>query len=318
MILVLIEIFHQQIKRTSLESLTLAARLAQATGSKVKALCIGDGSPSADLGDYGADEVMIISDSAMLENDQLCDLICRTAAKDMATYVVLSLNSTGKNTAGLVAAKLGKGLISGVTGMDSGSGNPLFKKNVFSGKASAWYSVDEHGAVIATLPNGISPAAGQGKQASISTSISECTASKIKRIERRLQAGKTPLAEASVVVSAGRGMKDPSNWGMIEELSDLLGATTACSRPVADAGWRPHHEHVGQTGLAIRPNVYVAIGISGAIQHLAGVNNSRKIIVINKDPEAPFFKAADYGVCGDLFEIVPKLIEALKNFKSKS
>ena len=113
-------------------------------------------------------------------------------------------------------------------------------------------------------------------------------------------------------------MKDPSNWGMIEELSDILGATTACSRPVADAGWRPHHEHVGQTGLAIRPNVYVAIGISGAIQHLAGVNNSRKIIVINKDPEAPFFKAADYGVCGDLFEIVPKLNEALKNFKSKS
>ncbi|HMW38629.1 MAG: electron transfer flavoprotein subunit alpha/FixB family protein [Saprospiraceae bacterium] len=318
MILVLTEIFHQQIKRTSLESLTLAAQLAKATGSKVKALCIGDGTPSVDLGDYGADEVVVINDSALLENDQLCDLICRTATRDNASYVILSLNSTGKSTAGLVAAKLNKGLISGVTGMNTDSGNPLFKKNVFSGKASAWYSVDQHGAVVATLPNGISPVSGQGKQTSLSTSNSECVTSKIKRLERRLQAGKTPLAEASVVVSAGRGMKDPSNWGMIEELSDILGATTACSRPVADAGWRPHHEHVGQTGLAIRPNVYVAIGISGAIQHLAGVNNSRKIIVINKDPEAPFFKAADYGVCGDLFEIVPKLNEALKNFKSKS
>ena len=128
--------------------------------------------------------------------------------------------------------------------------------------------------------------------------------------------GKTPLAEATIVVSAGRGMKDPSNWGMIEELADLLGATTACSRPVADVGWRPHHEHVGQTGIAIRPNVYIAIGISGAIQHLAGVNNSRNIIVINKDPEAPFFKAADYGICGDLFEVVPKLNEAIRKAKS--
>ncbi|MEO6189954.1 MAG: electron transfer flavoprotein subunit alpha/FixB family protein, partial [Saprospiraceae bacterium] len=140
---------------------------------------------------------------------------------------------------------------------------------------------------------------------------------KIKLIEKKLIVGKTPLTEASIVVSAGRGMKDPANWGMIEELADLLGATTACSRPVADVGWRPHHEHVGQTGIAIRPNVYIAIGISGAIQHLAGVNKSRKIIVINKDPEAPFFKAADYGICGDLFEIVPKLNEAIKNYKAK-
>jgi electron transfer flavoprotein alpha subunit len=124
--------------------------------------------------------------------------------------------------------------------------------------------------------------------------------------------GTVPLPEAEVVVSAGRGMKDPSNWGIIEELAEVLGATTACSRPVADSGWRPHHEHVGQTGIAIRPNLYIAIGISGAIQHLAGVNNSKVIVVINKDPEAPFFKAADYGVCADLFEVVPRLIESLK------
>jgi len=134
-------------------------------------------------------------------------------------------------------------------------------------------------------------------------------------VNKELVKGKTPLTEAEVVVSGGRGLKDPSNWGMIEELADLLNAATACSRPVADSGWRPHHEHVGQTGIAIRPNLYIAIGISGAIQHLAGVNNSRKIIVINKDPEAPFFKAADYGVVGDLFEVVPKLNEAISKFK---
>ena len=128
--------------------------------------------------------------------------------------------------------------------------------------------------------------------------------------------GIVPLPEAEVVVSAGRGMKDPSNWGIIEDLASVLGATTACSRPVADSGWRPHHEHVGQTGIAIRPNLYIAIGISGAIQHLAGVNSSKVIVVINKDPEAPFFKAADYGVVGDLFEVVPRLTEAIKKLKS--
>ena len=129
--------------------------------------------------------------------------------------------------------------------------------------------------------------------------------------EIRRTEGRVPLPEADIVVSAGRGMKDASNWGIIEELAKVLGATTACSRPVADSGWRPHYEHVGQTGLAIQPNLYIAIGISGAIQHLAGVNNSKVIVVINKDPEAPFFKAADYGVCGDLFEVVPRLTEAL-------
>ena len=134
-------------------------------------------------------------------------------------------------------------------------------------------------------------------------------------IERKTVTGKTPLPEAELVVSAGRGMKGPENWGIIEELADVLGATTACSRPVADADWRPHHEHVGQTGVAIRPNLYIAIGISGAIQHLAGVNNSKVIVVINKDPEAPFFKAADYGVVGDLFEVVPKLTKAIKELK---
>jgi electron transfer flavoprotein alpha subunit len=148
------------------------------------------------------------------------------------------------------------------------------------------------------------------------TKITNSKESKIKVIDRKVQSGTVPLPEAEKVVSAGRGMKGPENWGIVEELANELGATTACSRPVADTGWRPHHEHVGQTGVAIRPNLYIAIGISGAIQHLAGVNNSKVIVVINKDAEAPFFKAADYGVVGDLFEIVPKFTEALKRFKA--
>ena len=139
---------------------------------------------------------------------------------------------------------------------------------------------------------------------------------KLQLVSRETETGHVPLPEAEKVVSAGRGMKGPENWGIVEELAAALGATTACSRPVADTGWRPHHEHVGQTGVAIRPNLYIAIGISGAIQHLAGVNNSKTIVVINKDPEAPFFKAADYGVVGDLFEVVPRLTEAVKKFKN--
>jgi electron transfer flavoprotein alpha subunit len=141
--------------------------------------------------------------------------------------------------------------------------------------------------------------------------------SKVKVISVDRVEGTTPLPEAELVVSGGRGLKGPENWSVLEDLANALGATTACSRPVADTGWRPHHEHVGQTGIAIRPNLYIAMGISGAIQHLAGVNNSKTIVVINKDPEAPFFKAADYGVVADLFEVVPKLTEAVKKFKAE-
>ncbi|HTI10988.1 MAG TPA: electron transfer flavoprotein subunit alpha/FixB family protein, partial [Puia sp.] len=138
---------------------------------------------------------------------------------------------------------------------------------------------------------------------------------KVKVVSSTQASGQVPLTEAELVVSGGRGLKGPENWGMIEELAKLLGAATACSRPVADAHWRPHNEHVGQTGIAIAPNLYIAIGISGAIQHLAGVNRSKVIVVINKDPEAPFFKAADYGIVGDAFEVVPKMIEAVKKLK---
>ncbi|MEL6987865.1 MAG: electron transfer flavoprotein subunit alpha/FixB family protein, partial [Bacteroidota bacterium] len=168
---------------------------------------------------------------------------------------------------------------------------------------------------ILSLMGNAFPLEQVGSPVSVESLDVELPASRISVKEVSRVEGTVPLPEAELVVSAGRGMKDPGNWGIIDELADVLGATTACSRPVADTGWRPHHEHVGQTGIAIRPNLYIAIGISGAIQHLAGVNNSKVIVVINKDPEAPFFKAADYGVVADLFDVVPKLTESIKKLK---
>ncbi|MEL6141066.1 MAG: electron transfer flavoprotein subunit alpha/FixB family protein, partial [Bacteroidota bacterium] len=161
------------------------------------------------------------------------------------------------------------------------------------------------------------PPAEVGAAVEVESISVDLPAGRVKVLEVKRQEGTVPLPEAELVVSAGRGMKGPENWEIIEELARELNATTACSRPVADVGWRPHHEHVGQTGIAIRPNLYIAAGISGAIQHLAGVNNSKTIVVINKDPDAPFFKAADYGVVGDLFEVVPRLTEAIRNFKAQ-
>ncbi|MFZ9718829.1 MAG: electron transfer flavoprotein subunit alpha/FixB family protein, partial [Chitinophagaceae bacterium] len=184
---------------------------------------------------------------------------------------------------------------------------------VFSGKGYAHVRIDTTVKIIALLPNSYLIATGEGSAEVVSFSVS--VAPKVKVTATQKVSGKVPLSEAERVVSGGRGLKGPENWGMVEELATLLDAGTACSRAVADAHWRPHHEHVGQTGGAIAPNLYLAIGISGAIQHLAGVNRSKVIVVINKDPEAPFFKAADYGIVGDAFEVVPKLIEEVKKFK---
>ena len=193
------------------------------------------------------------------------------------------------------------------------------KKNVFSGKATAVYTINSDVKVISLLPNSFPVKLGDNKAtvAEFNADLSSIT-SKIVIKEQKSNdvSGMIPLPEAELVVSAGRGLKGPENWKIVEDLASILGATTACSRPVADMHWRPHHEHVGQTGVAIRPNLYIAIGISGAIQHLAGVNGSKTIVVINNDKEAPFFKSADYGIIGDAFTILPKFTEAVKKFKA--
>ncbi|MCE2823555.1 MAG: electron transfer flavoprotein subunit alpha/FixB family protein, partial [Saprospiraceae bacterium] len=224
--------------------------------------------------------------------------------------------STGKAVAGRVAVRLEAGIASGINSLPSVNGGAVrVSKSVFSGKAIAEYELSGAVNVVTLMGNAVRPET-MGSPVSIENQSVTVPASRVRVKSARTQEGIVPLPEAEVVVSAGRGMKDPANWGIVEELAGVLGATTACSRPVADSHWRPHHEHVGQTGIAIRPNLYIAIGISGAIQHLAGVNNSKTIVVINKDPEAPFFKAADYGVVGDLFEVVPRLTDALRKFKS--
>ncbi|MEL6123813.1 MAG: electron transfer flavoprotein subunit alpha/FixB family protein, partial [Bacteroidota bacterium] len=187
----------------------------------------------------------------------------------------------------------------------------MVSKPVFSGKAIAQCKIEGPKRVLTLMGNALPPAE-VGSTCPVELVSVDVPTSNVEVIEQKTVEGVVPLPEAELVVSAGRGMKDPGNWSIIEELANTIGATTACSRPVADTGWRPHHEHVGQTGVAIRPNLYIAAGISGAIQHLAGVNSSKCIVVINKDPEAPFFKAADYGVCADLFDVVPKLTEAFR------
>jgi len=315
MIATYIEVIDGKIKKSSLEALSLAKDIATAKGIKCLALSTSKSASAEVVGSCGADE-LIVQDSGELDQSQLIDWLCKLYSAYQISYIVLANSSIGKAIGGQIAAKLQLGIISGVNGWAAAS--PMqFRRSVFSGKANAWYSFMEDKGVISVMPNSIPVNKSYSKVAEISESSVNLSGPVFNSVNKELVKGKTPLTEAEVVVSGGRGLKDPSNWGMIEELADLLNAATACSRPVADSGWRPHHEHVGQTGIAIRPNLYIAIGISGAIQHLAGVNNSRKIIVINKDPEAPFFKAADYGVVGDLFEVVPKLNEAISKFKEE-
>ncbi len=220
----------------------------------------------------------------------------------------------GKAVAPRVSARLKAGLVSGAVALPDTSNGFVVKKNVFSGKAFANVKIETAVKIISVNPNSFQIKKTNGT-ASVEQLNIQVEAPKIKITSVNKVKGEVPLTEAEIVVSGGRGLKGPENWKIIEDLAHALHAATACSRPVADSGWRPHHEHVGQTGIQIAPDLYIAVGISGAIQHLAGVNRSKTIVVINKDAEAPFFKAADYGIIGDAFEIVPKLTEEIKKLK---
>jgi len=268
---------------------------------------------------YGK-KILFLKNDALkgLDSMQITSAVEQAAKAEGAKVIVFAFDITGKAVAPRLAAKLKAGLVAGAVDYPSLNGSSLdVKKNVFSGKATAVYTIHSDVKVISLLPNSFPVSLG-ANAATVADFAVELGASKIKVKEQKSTdvGGMIPLPEAELVVSAGRGLKGPENWGMVEELAKNLNATTACSRPVADMHWRPHHEHVGQTGIAIRPNLYIAIGISGAIQHLAGVNGSKTIVVINNDKEAPFFKSADYGVVGDAFTIVPKLIEAVKKLKA--
>lgn len=269
------------------------------------------------LGKYGAKKVLVNKSLSNASASQITKLVANAVDQTGSSVIVFSHDFTGKAVAPRLSAKLKAGLISGAISEPNTDNGFTVKVNVFSGKAFGSVKVNTEKKIIALLPNSFQPIAGDGN-ATVEAFDVDCGESKIQVKEVKTVDGDIPLPEAELVVSAGRGLKGPENWGMVEDLAKELGAATACSRPVADSDWRPHHEHVGQTGVAIRPNLYIAAGISGAIQHLAGVNGSKVIVVINTDAEAPFFKAADYGIVGDAFEVLPRLTEAIKNFKANN
>ncbi len=323
MILVYTEINKGKVKKASLEAINYGAKIAELTNSTVTAIAINaDGAQMEEMGKAGAKKIVSVKNDALnsLDSMLLSSTVEQIAKAEGAKIIIFSFDITGKAVAPRLSARLKAGLVAGAVDYPVVNGNNLeVKKSVFSGKATALYSINSDIKIISLLPNSFPVKLGDNAATVVdfATDFSNVN-SKIVVKEKKSNdvGGMIPLPEAELVVSAGRGMKGPENWGMIEELAKELRATTACSRPVADMHWRPHHEHVGQTGVAIRPNLYIAIGISGAIQHLAGVNGSKTIVVINSDKEAPFFKSADYGILGDAFTIVPKLIEAVKKFKA--
>ncbi len=316
-VLIFIDQAEGHIRKASLEALSYGAKVAAQLGTSAEGIVLGTVTEDLPaLGKYGVKKIHQVSNEILNHFDAqvFANVIAQAVTGTGATVVIFSNNVDGKAIAPRVSARLKAGLVSGAVALPDTSNGFVVKKNVFSGKAFAKIALSTPVKIISLNPNSYKIETGEGN-AEVVAFNATVDAPKVKVTAVNKVTGEVPLSEAEVVVSGGRGLKGPENWGMIEDLAHVLGAATACSRPVADVHWRPHHEHVGQTGLAIAPNLYIAIGISGAIQHLAGVNRSKVIVVINKDPEAPFFKAADYGIVGDAFEVVPKLIEAAKKLK---
>jgi electron transfer flavoprotein alpha subunit len=315
MVLVFIDQQDGHIKKSSFEAASYAVEVAKLLNTNAEAILLGAVTNEvSSLGNYGITKVHTVSDASLNNFDaQVFAKIIAQAAEN-ADVVVFSNNTTGKAIAPRLSVRMKAGLVSGAAALPDLSNGFTVKKTVFSGKAFANINVTTAKKIIALNPNSFSVIT-TGGTAEVVPFAATIDAAKVQVVSTDLVKGEVPLGEADIVVSGGRGLKGPENWGMITDLAKLLGAATACSRPVADIHWRPHHEHVGQTGLAIAPNLYIAVGISGAIQHLAGVNRSKVIVVINKDPEAPFFKAADYGIVGDAFEVMPKIIEAVRKVK---
>lgn len=320
-VLVYVEQVEGKFKKSVFEAVSYAKAIADQQGTSLSAISIGNVADSElnELGKYGASKVLKVEADQLKNfvNQAYASVIAEAAQKEGANIVVLSNSFSGKGLAPRIAVKLKAGLVDGAVELPTTDGGFSVKKTAFSGKAFAIVSLTSANKVIALNPNAFGVKENAATVA-IETFSPEVKSSDLTAIVKEIvrATNKVSLPDAEVVVSGGRGLKGPENWGMVEELADLLGAATACSKPVSDADWRPHSEHVGQTGIAISPNLYIAIGISGAIQHLAGVSSSKVIVVINKDPEAPFFKVADYGIVGDAFEVVPKIIAALKAHKA--
>ena len=319
-VLIFLDQSDGHIKKSSFEAASYGAKLAENLSASPEGIVLGTVNDDlAALGKYGLKKIHTIKNEVLnnFDDEAYTHVLAEAVKNTGAKVIIFSNNFNGKAIAPRLSVRLKAGLVSGAVALPDTSNGFVVKKNVFSGKAFANVSIKTDIKIVSLNANAYKATEGEGKAevAELNVGIPQ---SRVKVKEVNKVVGEVPLAEAEIVVSGGRGLKGPENWGIVTDLAKALGAAKACSRPVSDSDWRPHHEHVGQTGLAIAPNLYIAIGISGAIQHLAGVNRSKIIVVINKDPEAPFFKAADYGIVGDAFEVVPKITEAVKKLKGIS
>ncbi|MDR6301986.1 electron transfer flavoprotein subunit alpha/FixB family protein [Mesonia maritima] len=319
-VLVYTESENGKFKKAAFEAASYAKGIADKLGSSVTAVSI-NAENTAELGKYGVSKVLEVSNDKLskFNADAYADVITQAAKNEDAKVVILSQTANDKYLAPLLAVNLEAGYAPNVVALPESTEPFQVKRNAFTNKAFNLTTISSDVKIVGLAKNafGVKENEGEASVESFEPSLDESDFSvNVESVDKATN--KITIADAEIVVSGGRGLKGPENWGMIEELAEVLGAATACSKPVSDMGWRPHSEHVGQTGKPVAANLYIAVGISGAIQHLAGINASKNKVVINNDPEAPFFKAADYGVVGDAFEVVPKLIEKLKEFKANN
>ncbi len=319
-VLVYTENWDGKFKKLSFELVSYAAAIAKELGTNVTAISTGDVAEDElnKLGNYGATKVLNVADKRFdaLDNKALAVAVAAAAQAEDAKLVVFSHNNLGKAIAPRVSVKLKAGLVSGVTALPLSVSPFTFSKKAFTGKAFAHVKVNTDQAVLTFAQNSfelVETGAGTAIEA-FDPQVGDADFTTVVS-ETNKVTGKVLLTDAEIVISGGRGMKSGDNWAGLEEMADMLGAGLACSRPVSDEGWRPHDEHVGQTGKIIAPNLYFALGISGAIQHLGGVSSSKVIVAVNKDPEAPIFEAADYGIVGDVFKVIPQFVEGIKALK---
>lgn len=319
-VLVYTESENGKFKKTAYEATSFAKGIAEKMGTSLTAVTINVEDTSS-LGDYGADKILNVSSEKLkkFNAEAYADVVAQAAKKEGSKIVVVGQTANDKYLAPLLSIDLEAGYASNVVTLPESTEPFQVKRNAFTNKGFNFTKIKTGVKLVGISKNayGLKENKAEAAEESFEPELtSEDFEVNVESVDKATD--KVTIADAEIVVSAGRGLKGPENWGMIEELADVLGAATSCSKPVSDMGWRPHGEHVGQTGKPVAANLYIAIGISGAIQHLAGINASKHKLVINNDPEAPFFKAADYGVVGDAFEVVPKLTEKLKAFKAEN